>query len=365
MPNTNQSRRILVTGGAGFIGSALVRRLIRGGDTVVLNCDKFTYAAVPAALEETSRHPNYRLIKIDICDRRGVEAAFSDYHPTGVIHLAAETHVDRSIDGPLTFIRTNVLGTAVLLDVSYSYYCALNAAERANFRFHHVSTDEVFGSLDHEDMASTEGAPYAPNSPYSASKAGADHLVRAWHRTLGLPTITTHSSNTFGPWQFPDKFIPMMIISALRGRHLPIYGNGGNVRDWLFVEDHVEALWRVFCAGAIGESYNIGGSTELTNQAVAIQICRLLDWMVPGSPYRPHEQLIRFVPDRPGHDLRYGLDPAKLIRAMGWRPRLDFGKALELSVQWYIDKRDWWERILATSYEGARLGLNIAVGLDR
>jgi dTDP-glucose 4,6-dehydratase len=357
-----QPRRILVTGGAGFIGSALIRTLIRGGGTMVLNCDSFTYAAVPEALGETLNDGRYRVNKVDISDRQSVESSFREYQPTGVIHLAAETHVDRSIDNPLTFIRTNVVGTAVLLDVSCSYWRGLSASERAHFRFHHVSTDEVFGSLEFEDPAFTEDARYAPNSPYSASKAAADHLVRAWHRTLGLPTVVTHSTNTFGPWQFPDKFIPMMVISALRGRHLPIYGRGENVRDWLFVEDHVDALRRVFDGGTIGESYNIGGSRELSNYLVANRICRVLDYTVPDSPYRPHEQLIRFVPDRPGHDLRYALDPAKLARAMDWRPRYNFEEALELSVQWYVDNRDWWEPILSTSYEGTRLGLSAAGG---
>ncbi len=356
------SKRVVVTGGAGFIGSALIRRLIRSGTAMVLNCDKLTYAAEPAALEEAANDPGYRLCRIDICDRRSVEAAFRDFQPTGVIHLAAETHVDRSIDGPLEFVRTNVEGTAVLLDVSFEYYRGLDARERAGFRFHHVSTDEVFGALDSDDPPVGEDARYAPNSPYSASKAGADHLVRAWQRTLGLPTVITHSSNTFGPWQFPDKFIPMMIISALRGCPLPIYGNGGNIRDWLFVEDHAEALWRVFRGGATGECYNVGGGSELTNLEVAQRICALLDGMVREAPLRPHRRLIRFVDDRPGHDLRYALDTARL-RGLDWQPRHDFDAALELSVRWYVEHRPWWERIMATTYRGARLGLRAAVGM--
>jgi dTDP-glucose 4,6-dehydratase len=363
--NTKRRQRILVTGGAGFIGSALVRRLIRTGGITVLNCDKFTYAAVPGALEETANDLGYRLCRIDICDRQSVESVFRDYHPDGIIHLAAETHVDRSIDGPLEFVRTNVLGTAVLLDVSNSYYRNLNQAQRQKFRFHHVSTDEVFGALNVIDAPFCEKSPYAPNSPYSASKAGADHLVRAWHRTLGLPVVMTHGSNTFGPWQFPDKFIPMMIISALRGEPLPIYGNGGNVRDWLFIEDHADALWQTFCAGTIGESYNIGGGSEFTNIAVAVKICQLLDRIHTESPYRPHEQLIRFVADRPGHDLRYALDTSKVRQELEWRPSRNFDSALELSVQWYIQNRPWWEQILKTSYRGSRLGLSTGVELNQ
>ncbi len=362
MDNGHHSRRIIVTGGAGFIGAALIRRIIRGGSTAVLNCDKLTYAAVPEALEDAGGDPGYHLSKIDICDRQGVESDFRSFRPTGIIHLAAESHVDRSIEGPLEFVRTNVMGTAVLLDVSYSYYRELNSAERADFRFHYVSTDEVFGSLEPDAGPFTESSNYAPNSPYSASKAGADHLVRAWHHTLGLPTVVTHGSNTFGPWQFPDKFIPMMIICALRGKHLPVYGSGINVRDWLFVEDHAEALWEVFCRGAVGESYNIGGGCELTNRAAVIRICRLLDRMIRDSPFRPHERLIRFVADRPGHDRRYALDTAKLARELNWRPRHGFDQALESTIRWYMQNLPWWERILATSYGGGRLGLPVESG---
>lgn len=356
---TEHTTRILFTGGAGFIGSALIRTVVRNRAALVVNCDKFTYAAIPAALREVEGDPGYRLERIDICNRRGLEQIFRDYRPTGVIHFAAETHVDRSIEGPLAFIRTNLLGTGVLLEVSAGYYSELSAAERAAFRFHHISTDEVFGSLPSEGPAFSEGDAYAPNSPYSASKAGADHLVRAWHRTFAFPVVITHGSNTFGPWQFPDKFIPVMIINALRGRPMPLYGRGDNIRDWLFVEDHVEALWRVWCHGVTGDSYNIGGGSELTNRQVAIRICRLLDRVLPDSPHRPHERLITFVADRPGHDFRYALDTTKIRRELGWRPRYAFDDALERCVRWYIDNRPWWETTLAAKCQSARLGLRM------
>jgi dTDP-glucose 4,6-dehydratase len=352
-----RTTRVLLTGGAGFIGSVLVRRLICDHSAMVVNCDKLTYAAVPAALREVEGHHGYHLERVDICNRRKMEQIFRDFRPTSVIHFAAETHVDRSIEGPLAFIRTNVFGTGVLLEVSSGYYRELNEAERATFRFHHVSTDEVFGSLPSEGPASGERDAYAPNSPYSASKASADHLVRAWHRTYALPVVITHGSNTFGPWQFPDKFIPVMIINALRGRSMPIYGTGENIRDWLYVEDHVEALWRVWCYGATGGSYNIGGGSELTNRQLAVRICRLLDRVLPDSPDRPHERLVTFVADRPGHDFRYALDTTKIRNELGWRPHYSFDEALERCVRWYIENRSWWEGILATKSQDGRLGL--------
>jgi dTDP-glucose 4,6-dehydratase len=350
---------ILLTGGTGFIGAALVRRLIRDENVMVVNCDKLTYAAVPAALQEIEGHPRYRLERVDICDRLRVEQIFRAYRPSGVIHCAAETHVDRSIEGPLAFIRTNVLGTAVLLEVSFDYYSRLSVADRATFRFQHVSTDEVFGSLSNKSPAFSEDDAYSPNSPYSASKAGADHLVRAWHRTFDCPVVITHGSNTFGPWQFPEKFIPVMIVNALRGQPMPIYGSGDNIRDWLFVEDHAEALWRVWCDGVTGDSYNIGGGCELTNREVGIRVCRLLDQILPDSPYIPHEQLITFVADRPGHDFRYGLNTTKIRRELGWQPRYGFDEALERSVRWYIQNRSWWESIIGTNGQNGRLGLRM------
>jgi dTDP-glucose 4,6-dehydratase len=359
MQTVKVAKRILLTGAAGFIGAALVRRLIRDENVMVVNCDKLTYAAVPAALRQIEEHPRYRLERVDICDRRRVEQIFREYQPSGVIHCAAETHVDRSIEGPLAFIRTNVLGTAVLLESSFDYYSRLSSADRTGFRFQHVSTDEVFGSLSNTGLAFSESDAYSPNSPYSASKAGADHLVRAWHRTFDFPVVITHGSNTFGPWQFPEKFIPVMIVNALRGQSMPIYGRGDNIRDWLFVEDHAEALWRVWCDGVTGASYNIGGGCELTNREVGTRVCRLLDQILPDSPYIPHEQLITFVADRPGHDLRYALNTSKIRRELGWQPRYSFDEALEWSVRWYIQNRSWWESILTTDDPNGRLGLRM------
>lgn len=348
--------KILVTGGAGFIGSAVIRQLVRDSDHTVVNIDKLTYASSPEALAAVADDPRYHFEKIDICDMRAVRAAFARHLPDAVLHLAAESHVDRSIDRPSDFIETNIVGTYVLLESALEHWRGLTDAERARFRFHHVSTDEVFGSLG-ADGSFTETTPYQPNSPYSASKAAADHLARAWHATYGLPVIVTNCSNNFGPFQHPEKLIPLVILKALRGEPIPIYGKGANVRDWLYVDDHAEALRLVLAKGKPGETYNIGGHNERHNIDVVRAICALLDEMVPSSPHAPHSQLITFVADRPGHDLRYAIDAANIRRELGWTPRHDFDSALRETVAWYIANRSWAEREMMKSGSDARLGL--------
>lgn len=333
---------ILVTGGAGFIGSALVRHLVAATEHHVTVVDKLTYAGSLEALRAVADHPRYAFTRIDIGDAGALQALFSRSRPDAVVHLAAETHVDRSIGGPMVFVDTNVVGTAVLLDVSRHYWQALDADARARFRFLHLSTDEVFGSLGPRGRFSEE-SPYNPSSPYSASKAGSDHLARAWCRTFGLPVIVVHPCNNFGPFQFPEKFVPTLIINALRGEPLPIYGAGDQVRDWLWVGDHVEALLTVLAHGRPGESYTIGAGIERRNRDLAEQVCAILDEMRPRGPNRFHRQLIRFVADRPGHDTRYAIDPGKMARELGWRARHDFDDALRRTVAWYCDHRSWWE----------------------
>jgi dTDP-glucose 4,6-dehydratase len=345
---------IFVTGGAGFIGSAVVRRLVRETDSRVVTVDCLTYAGNPESLADARDHPRHRFEQVDIGDRAAVRELFDRYRPRGVIHLAAESHVDRSIDGPADFIRTNLLGTFALLEEARRYWLTLSG-DADRFRFHHVSTDEVFGSLGGEG-AFTEETAYAPASPYSASKAGADHLVRAWHNTYGMPVITTNCSNNYGPYQFPEKLVPLMVVNGLEGSRLPVYGRGENVRDWLYVEDHAEALLTVFEQGRSGEVYCIGGGSERRNIDVVRAICRLLDELAPAADGRPHESLIEFVEDRPGHDFRYAIDASKLERELGWRPRQTFESGLRSTVAWYVSNRTWWERVRSGAYRGERLG---------
>ncbi len=348
--------KLLITGGAGFIGSAVVRHVIRHSDWQIANVDKLTYAGNLESLAEAPTSNRHRHFKIDICDRSALDAVFTETRPDAVLHLAAESHVDRSIDGAAPFIRTNVVGTFTLLEAATEYWRGLEPPARDRFRFQHISTDEVFGSLGATGRFS-ENTAYAPNSPYSASKAGADHLVRAWHHTYGLPTLTTNCSNNYGPYHFPEKLIPLVIIRALRGESLPVYGKGENVRDWLHVEDHAEALVTVLQKGRHGETYNVGGNSERRNIDVVRAICALLDEMLPQSANRPHGKLIEFVTDRPGHDARYAIDAAKITRELGWTPRHDFEQGLRETVRWYLDNRAWWEAVLSGAYRGERLGL--------
>jgi dTDP-glucose 4,6-dehydratase len=355
------ARRILVTGGAGFIGSAVVRHLIADTPHAVLTVDKLTYAASPEALAAAAGDPRYGFLRADICDGAAMARAFADFRPDAVMHLAAETHVDRSIDAPAAFIRTNVVGTATLLDVAAAYWRGLDEAGRGAFRFLHVSTDEVFGSLGPEG-AFDESTPYDPRSPYSASKASSDHLVRAWHHTYGLPVLVTNCSNNYGPYQFPEKLVPLMILKALAGEPLPVYGRGDNVRDWLYVADHAEALLRVLEAGRPGETYMIGGRSERTNLQVVEAICTEVEALAAPLPDgRPRRDLVAFVADRPGHDFRYAIDPARIGRELGWAPRHTFEAGLRATVAWYLAGRDWWGPILERSYRGQRLGLGLAV----
>jgi dTDP-glucose 4,6-dehydratase len=348
--------RILVTGGAGFIGSAVVRHIIRDTDWTVANVDKLTYAGNLESLAEARDSNRHTHFKVDIVDRTAVDGVFANFQPDAVLHLAAESHVDRSIDGAAPFIETNVGGTYTLLEAALAYWRKLDTEARTRFRFQHISTDEVFGSLGATGKFS-ETTPYAPNSPYAASKAASDHLVRAWHHTHGLPTLATNCSNNYGPYHFPEKLIPLTIIRALRGQSLPVYGKGENVRDWLHVEDHAEALTLVLRKGRPGETYNVGGDSERKNIDVVRTICRLLDEMVPDSPHRPHERLIEFVTDRPGHDARYAIDAAKITTELGWRPRHGFEDGLRQTVRWYLDHKGWWERVMSGAYRGERLGL--------
>jgi dTDP-glucose 4,6-dehydratase len=350
--------RILVTGGAGFIGSALVRRIVESTEHEVLVYDKLTYAGSLASLAPVERDPRYSFVRADICDAQAASAALQRFQPHWVMNLAAESHVDRSIDAPAAFIETNLVGSYVLLQACLGYWRTLDAARKSAFRFHHISTDEVFGSLGSEGRFH-ENTPYAPNSPYSASKAGSDHLVRAWGHTYGLPTILTNCSNNYGPYHFPEKLIPLMIINALEGLPLPVYGRGQNVRDWLFVEDHAEALLEIVGAGRVGESYNIGGDSERRNLEVVETICDLVDELSPAGRRGPRRDLITFVQDRPGHDLRYAIDASKVRREIGWRPRHSFEAGLRKTVQWYLDNSDWWRRIRSGAYRGERLGVAV------
>jgi dTDP-glucose 4,6-dehydratase len=331
--------RILVTGGAGFIGSALCRFLVGKPGIAVLNIDRLTYAADLRALGSISEQANYRFERADICDSSTMEAAFSAFGPTAVLHLAAESHVDRSIASSEHFVRTNILGTHTLLQAARRYWSGLPNAQKQTFRFLHVSTDEVYGSLG-PTGSFREATPYDPSSPYSASKAAADHLVRAWHKTYDLPTLVCNCSNNYGPYQFPEKLIPLTILNAIEGRPLPLYGDGSNVRDWLYVDDHVQALWSVLIRASVGAGYNIGGGSELTNLDVVTQICAALDQRRPER--RPHTDLIAYVADRPGHDRRYAVDADKIKIELGWRPAESFASGIERTVDWYLCNRDWW-----------------------
>ncbi|WP_277052164.1 dTDP-glucose 4,6-dehydratase [Zestomonas thermotolerans] len=348
--------KIMVTGGAGFIGSALVRYLIAKTPHKVANLDKLTYAGNLDSLSNAQLSSRYQFYRADICDAAALDRAFADFQPTVVMHLAAESHVDRSIDGPAEFITTNMVGTYVLLEAARRYWGSLDPARKELFRFHHVSTDEVYGDLEESDELFTESTPYAPSSPYSASKASSDHLVRAWHRTYGLPILLTNCSNNYGPYHFPEKLIPHIILNALAGKPLPVYGDGRQVRDWLYVEDHARALVEVVTRGKVGETYNIGGHNEKRNLEVVETICVLLDELQPRADGRSYKEQITFVKDRPGHDRRYAIDASKIERELGWKPQETFESGIRKTVQWYLDNRDWWERVLNGSYRLARLG---------
>jgi len=346
---------IIITGGAGFIGSAVIRQYIKKTNHTVINVDALTYAGNLESLTEVSSDPRYHFEHANICDKDEMEHIFNQYQPDAIMHLAAESHVDRSIDGPAEFIQTNVVGTCNLLEVARHYWNKLDTKKKAQFRFHHVSTDEVYGDLD-ETGFFTEETAYAPSSPYSASKASSDHLVRAWQRTYGFPIVITNCSNNYGAYQFPEKLIPLVTLNALEGKPLPIYGTGQQIRDWLHVDDHAEALRLVLETGKNGETYNIGGHNEKTNLEVVESICHLLDTMVPDSPYKPHKQLITYVTDRPGHDERYAIDANKIDHDLGWLPKETFESGLKKTIRWYLDNDQWCDHVKDGSYQGERLG---------
>ena len=352
--------KILVTGGAGFIGSAVVRHIIENTRDEVRVVDCLTYAGNLEALAPVAGSERYSFSQTDITDAAAVAVQFSEFHPDIVMHLAAESHVDRSIDGPAAFIQTNVIGTFTLLEAARHYWSGLGEEQKQAFRFHHISTDEVYGDLHGTDDLFTEETPYAPSSPYSASKAGSDHLVRAWNRTYGLPVVVTNCSNNYGPYHFPEKLIPLTILNALAGKPLPVYGNGEQIRDWLYVEDHARALYKVATEGKSGETYNIGGHNERKNIDVVRTICAILDKVVAQKPgnIAHFADLITFVTDRPGHDLRYAIDAAKIQRDLGWVPQETFESGIEKTVHWYLNNQTWWQRVLDGSYAGERLGLN-------
>jgi dTDP-glucose 4,6-dehydratase len=355
--------RILVTGGAGFIGSCLIRHCLRHTAHQIVNLDKLTYASDLRSLDEVLPSDRYVFEQGDITDRQSLDRIFARHQPDAVMHLAAESHVDRSIDGPAAFIQTNMVGTYVLLEAARFYYKTLPPDRKAGFRFHHVSTDEVFGSLNETDLF-TEASSYAPNSPYSASKASSDMLVRAWHHTYGLPVVTSNCSNNYGPYQFPEKLIPVVILAALNGQPIPVYGAGTNIRDWLFVEDHVRALMRILEQGRVGETYNVGGRNELRNIDLVRLLCGALDDLLPESPHRRHENLIAFVTDRPGHDLRYAIDASKIERELGWRPETTVEDGIRSTVSWYLENRWWWQPIQERGSSGSRLGLEEKMPAD-
>lgn len=352
--------KILITGGAGFIGSALIRYLINHTEHAVINVDKLTYAGNLDSLADIENSSRYHFEQIDICNRDGIDRLLAHYQPDTIMHLAAESHVDRSIDGPAEFIETNIIGTYTLLEAARSYWSSLPTDKKNTFRFHHVSTDEVYGDLDRPEDFFTETTAYAPSSPYSASKASSDHLVRAWMRTFGLPVLITNCSNNYGPYHFPEKLIPLMILNALEGKPLPVYGNGQQIRDWLFVEDHARALYLVVTQGVIGETYNIGGHNEMANLDVVNTLCQLLEEMAPNKPsgIQNYTDLITFVKDRPGHDLRYAIDATKIQQELGWIPTESFETGLKKTVHWYLDNQTWCKRVQDGSYQRQRLGEN-------
>lgn len=350
--------KILVTGGAGFIGSAVIRHIIQNTNNQVLNIDKLTYAGNLESLTEIDQHSNYEFKQIDICDTEQLTAAIDAFRPNAIMHLAAESHVDRSIDGPAAFVQTNIVGTYTLLEAARKYWMGLDAEAQQNFRFHHISTDEVYGDLEGTTDLFTETTSYAPSSPYSASKASSDHLVRAWHRTYGLPVIVTNCSNNYGPYHFPEKLIPLVILNALDAKPLPVYGNGQQIRDWLFVEDHARALYKVVNEGVVGETYNIGGHNEKQNIEVVKTICKILDELKPQANGQAYESLITFVKDRPGHDLRYAIDATKIQNELGWTPAETFETGIRKTVQWYLNNLDWCHRVQDGSYQRERLGVN-------
>lgn len=351
--------KILVTGGAGFIGSAVIRHIVSDTPHHVINVDKLTYAGNLESLAAVEGSDRYTFEQIDICNASAIGQALSIHRPDAVMHLAAESHVDRSIDGPGEFIQTNIVGTYMLLEAARFYWLELEEADQKKFRFHHISTDEVYGDLDGPENLFREDTPYSPSSPYSASKAGSDHLVRAWGRTFGLPVVITNCSNNYGPYHFPEKLIPLIILNALRGKPLPVYGKGSQIRDWLYVEDHARALLAVLTKGVIGETYNIGGHNEKQNLEVVKAVCALLDELRPSTHkgINRHEELITFVGDRPGHDIRYAIDASKIERDLGWRPVETFESGLQKTVKWYLKNEAWWQAVVDGSYQGERIGL--------
>jgi len=354
--------KIFITGGAGFIGSALIRYLIAETGHQIINIDKLTYAGNLASLEPVTDNPHYHFERVDVCDAPAIRQLFSQYQPDMVLHLAAESHVDRSIDGPLDFIQTNVVGTAVLLEAARSYWQSQPKNQKNSFRFHHISTDEVYGSLGSDGLFH-ETTAYDPSSPYSASKAASDHLVRAWHRTYGLPVVLTNCSNNYGPYQFPEKLIPLIILNALEGKPLPVYGKGDQIRDWLYVEDHAKALWQVATQGQPGETYNIGGHNEKTNLEVIHAVCTILDELVPNHPdgITAYSQLVTHVTDRPGHDQRYAINADKIKQNLGWHPEETFETGIRKTVAWYLNNRNWCRHIQDGSYQRERLGLTESI----
>ncbi|HFQ4979321.1 TPA: dTDP-glucose 4,6-dehydratase [Vibrio vulnificus] len=350
--------KILVTGGAGFIGSAVIRHIINHTQDSVVNLDKLTYAGNLESLSDVAESSRYVFEQVDICDRAELDRVFAQHKPDAVMHLAAESHVDRSIDGPAAFIETNIIGTYNLLEAARAYWLTLEESVKAHFRFHHISTDEVYGDLEGTDDLFTETTSYAPSSPYSASKASSDHLVRAWQRTYGFPTLVTNCSNNYGPYHFPEKLIPLMILNALDGKPLPVYGDGMQIRDWLFVEDHARALYKVVTEGEIGETYNIGGHNEKANIEVVKAICDLLEELRPNKPagVESYESLITYVKDRPGHDVRYAIDATKIAQELNWTPEETFDSGIRKTVEWYLNNQQWWQRVLDGSYSLERLG---------
>ena len=351
--------KLLITGGAGFIGSAVIRHVINDTDDQVVNVDKLTYAGNLESLQSVADNPRYTFEQVDVCDQQALADVFERHQPDAVMHLAAESHVDRSIDGPAAFIETNIVGTYTLLEVARRYWQGLSADRQAAFRLHHISTDEVYGDLDGPEGLFTEQTAYAPSSPYSASKASSDHLVRAWSRTYGLPAIVTNCSNNYGPYHFPEKLIPLVILNALEGKPLPVYGKGEQIRDWLYVEDHARALYRVVTQGTPGETYNIGGHNEKRNLDVVHILCELLDELAP-SAHSPYQSLITYVPDRPGHDLRYAIDASKMERELGWTPAETFESGIRKTVEWYLQNLEWCRRVQDGSYQRERLGIATA-----